>query len=86
MILHRSQAITVIAIDFRWLCHIILIAMNRRSFMSTVGALLGVGTTCYSESINEAMSRETYNGPFCVEVYSPRDKRDRLLPIFDNIV
>jgi len=61
-------------------------AMNRRSFVSTFGALFGIGVTCHSGSISEAMSRETYNGPFCVEVYSPYNQRDRSLPMFDNIV
>ena len=61
-------------------------AMNRRSFVSTLGALFGVGVTCHSKSINEAVSRDTYNGPFCVEVYSPYKQRDRSLPIFGNIV
>ena len=60
--------------------------MNRRSFMSAFGALFGIGVTCHSKSTDNTQPRETYNGPFCVEVYSPHSKGDRSLPIFDNIV
>jgi hypothetical protein len=60
--------------------------MNRRSFITSAGALLGIGTVVASDTNQQSQkNNETYNGPFCIEVYLPNEAKDRSLPLFDNI-
>ncbi len=55
--------------------------MNRRNFCQTIGAIFSVGAVAAAD----AEEMPTSTGPYCVEIYSPNECKDRTLPIFDNM-
>ena len=59
--------------------------MNRRKFLKTTATTAGIlGTTAIMGS-DTSIVNELDKGPYCVEIYSPFNLRDRSLPMFDNV-
>tara|TARA_R110002051_G_scaffold206621_1_gene272299 strand:- start:355 stop:714 length:360 start_codon:yes stop_codon:yes gene_type:complete len=57
--------------------------MDRRSFIGTIGGLVGITATSKSTTYNEPAAVQS-KGPYIIEIISPAEDAGRDLPLFDS--